>query len=520
MGALGIRARFPMGMFLGHIGSGQRSPYPDVTRLHAALVHAAGKGLTAVARDGDLRPSEAALAALRWLEEHPPTALEHPSMTAAARHSALSWRAEGVHEGGSAAPKERKTLRAQSDATALAGPIGWGWEEDVPGEVLETIRALCEDVSCLGEADSPVVLEVDDINPTHLATGEVNELTRWAPGEIRLSVPVGGRVAELEAAYEKSRPSRAPTPALDRQSWTQQPGAPVPARTAIRDIAYAPIESPQGTEPWTSAIVLSVDRELRPQERVRWCVAVHRSLASLLQDAQPVVTGAYAEGDQQPANRVAIHYVEAAFLPGAASGGGFVVMVPPVAERTDLAPLERAARAIKQLYIRRTDAMTVRGVTTLGLDNFWPAPAPGILRLWSPVPGLVPETRRQRRGEARWTLEDAALLAVGHAFRDRLDPLDPGDHYRAIVGQVRGWGVEVHDVRRIADSRVERYAHKTPSGVLVQPYTATFDLADLVGARTLFALGQSRHLGGGLMYPVDYPAAVIEAMKGAAGAAR
>jgi len=519
MGALGIKARFPMGTFLGHIGAGQRSPYPDTTRLHAALMHAAGKGLTAVARDGDLRPSEAALAALRWLEENPPTALEHPSMTAVAHRSALSWRAEGVHEGGSAAPRERKTLRSQSDATALAGPIGWGWQ-DVPGEILETIRALCEDVSCLGEADSPVVLEVGDIQPTHLATGEVNELTRWAPGEIRLSTPVLGRVTELEAAYEKSRPSKAPTSARDGHSWTQQPGAPTPARTAVRDIAYAPIEPPPPTETWTSAIVLRVDRELRPEERVRWCVAVHHTLVSLLQDARPVVTGAYAEGDQQPANRVAIHYVEAAFLPGDPSGGGFVVMVPPVAEATDLAPLERAARSIRQVYLRRTDAMSVRGVATLGLGDFWSAPAPGMRRLWSPVPGLVPETRRQRRGEASWTLEDAALLAVGHVFRDRLDPLESGDRYRAIVGQVRSWGVEVHNVRRIADSRVERYAHKTPSGVVVQPYTAMFDVADLVGERTLFALGQSRHLGGGLMYPVDYPAAVIEAMKGAAGAAR
>lgn len=521
MGALGIRARFPMGMFLGHVGVGQRSPYPDVTRLHAALMHAAGKGLTAVVRDGDLRPSEAALVALRWLEEHPPTALEHPLMMAVARESALSWRAEGVHEGGRAAPRERKTLRAQSDATALAGPIGWGWQEDVPDEVLETLRVLCEDVSCLGEADSPVVLEVGDIQPTHLARGGVNELTRWAPGEIRLSTPVRGRVTELEAAYEKSRPSKAPTPALDRHSWTQQPGAPAPARTLIRDIAYAPIEPPRRIEPWTSAIVLNVDRELRPEERVRWCVAVHRSLASLLQEARPVVTGAYAEGEKQPANRVAIHYVEATFLPGDdTTGGGFVVMVPAVAEPTDLAPLERAARALKQVYLRRTDAVTVRGVTTLDPGDFWPAPAPGMRRLWSPVPGLVPETRRQRRGEARWTLEDAALLAVGHAFRDRLEPLDTGDRYRAVIGQVRGWGVEVHDVRRIADSRVERYAHKTPPGVVVQPYTATFDLTDLVGERTLFALGQSRHLGGGLMYPVDYPAAVIEAMRGATGAAR
>lgn len=518
MGALGIRATFPMGTFLGHVGAGQRSLYPDAARLHAALVHAAAKGSTAVVRDGDLRLSETALTALRWLEEHPPSALEHPPMQAVSRQSAMSWRSEGVQEGGEAARKERKRLKAQSEATALAGAIGWGWQEDVPDNVVATIRTLCEDVSCLGEADSPVVLEVADIQPTHLATGHVNVMARGMPGEIRLTSPVRGRVTELERAYEESRPRKGPTLAGDRHSWSQQPGAPSPSRDAVTQIRYLPLNPTPRPEPWTAAVVLHVDRELPPEERVGWSVAIHRSLASLLPEARPVVTGAYASGARQPANRVAIHYVESVHLQGATFGGGFVVMVPPVAEPTDLALLERAAHALRHVYVRRGDAMIVRGVTTLDPGNFWATPAPGVRRLWSPVPGLIPEARRQRRGKSRWTLEDAALLAVGHVLRDRLDPPGPGDRYRDVVDQVRTWGVEVHHVRRIPDSRIERYAHKTPAGVVVQPYTATFDLANLIGDRTLFALGQSRHLGGGLMYPVDYPTPVVQAMKGEPGA--
>lgn len=520
MVALAIQATFPLGTFLGHVDDGQRSPYPDTARLHAALAHATGKGSTAVARDGDLRPNETALAALRWVEEHPPSALEHPAMQPTARGSALSWRAEGVHEGGKSRPTERKTLKPQSDATALAGPIGWGWQEDVPDDVVRTIRALCEDVSCLGEADSPVVLEVVDIEPTHLTTGWAKELAKRLPGEIRLTSPAGGRVAELEAAYEESRPHNPPTAARDGHSWGQQPSAPSPPRLAVHDVGYVPINEPQRAEPWTSAVVLHVDRELPPAARVRWCVAMHRSLAAHLQEVRPVVTGAYPEGVARPANRVAIHFVESTFLGSGPTAGGFVVMVPPVAEPTDLAPLEQAARSIKRIYVGRDSEMTVRSVSTLDPTDFWPPPVAGLRRLWSPVPGLVPETRRQRRGETRWTLEDAALLAVGHLLRERLDRITHGDRYRAIVEQVRAWGVEVHGVRRIADSRVERYAHKTPEGVVAQPYTATFDLDDVMGERALFALGQSRHLGGGLMYPVDYPAAVVEAMKESTGATR
>lgn len=520
MAALAIRATFPLGTFLGHVGDGQRSAYPDTARLHAALLHSAGKGSTAVVRKGDLRPSEAALTALRWLETHAPSAVEHPAMQPVALQSAMSWRAEGVHEAGKPDPAERKTLKPQSDSTALAGPVGWGWEEDAPDNVVDTIKALCEDVSCLGEADSPVVLEVIGIAPTHLRTGLSKELAKRLPGEIRLTSPAVGRVAELENAYEQSRPQQAPTPVRDQHSWGQQPGAPSPPRLAVHDVGYVPVNPPPRAQPWTAAIVLHVDGALSPPDRVRWCVALHRSLAAHLQEARPVVTGVYPAGAAQPANRVAIHYVESVFLGRPAGAGGFVVMVPPAAEPTDLAPLELAARSMRRLYVGPEDEMAVRGVSAINPADFWPPPAAGMRRLWSPVPGLVPETRRQRRRETRWTLEDASLLAVGHLLRDHLDPIATGNRYRAVVEQVRAWGVEVHDARRIADSRVERYAHKTPTGVVVQPYTAIFDLGDRVGERALFALGQSRHLGGGLMHPVDYPASVVEVMQESSRAPR
>ena len=147
-------------------------------------------------------------------------------------------------------------------------------------------------------------------------------------------------------------------------------------------------------------------------------------------------------------------------------------------------------------------------------SQFWPAPQEGVVRYWRPVPGMVTETRRQGGG-SRWSLEDAALLSIGHVFRERLVPIAKGsERYRGIVEQVRSWGVRVHDIHPIHDSRVERFAHKLPQGVIAQPYTAKFDLAAVLPPTALVAVGQSRHLGAGLLVPVDESIASARALYG------
>ena len=52
---------------------------------------------------------------------------------------------------------------------------------------------------------------------------------------------------------------------------------------------------------------------------------------------------------------------------------------------------------------------------------------------------------------------------------------------------------------------MERYVHKINEHAVVRPYTAYLSMGSLAGAQTIQAIGQCRHLGGGLLVPEDHP---------------
>ena len=53
---------------------------------------------------------------------------------------------------------------------------------------------------------------------------------------------------------------------------------------------------------------------------------------------------------------------------------------------------------------------------------------------------------------------------------------------------------------------MDRYAHKVNEHAVVRPYRAVLRLSGVAGDRVVQAIGQSRHLGGGLLVPRDVPA--------------
>lgn len=521
MTQLTITATYPLGCFLGHVGAGQRAALPDTARLHAALVHAAGKGSGAMLDGHELRPSPLAVTALRWLEEHPPNGLTLPEFTWVSDSPARSYRDEGTLE--SKEQRRRKTLNTQSDATALAGPVSWHWDDDVPGSVADTLTALCADVSCLGEADSPVVLDAwvgsHEVAPTHLRDATVTEFPD--PGGIEMRTPIAGRVDELERAHRAIRPPKRPSLAADRPSQSAQPSSPRPPSKHVQTRVYRGQERAVAA-PWTRVHLLRVSAEspldLAGLEKVRVpiAVALHKGIVRMLPvGAPPIITGAFATGDRRPANRVAIQLLDGRLLAGVESDGPFLaVLVPQVIDPQDDGTLEHVLHRLHQLRLPAGSMVNGRipgdslRLTYDGVrpgDQVWNAPPSGHRRTWEPAPSLVAETRRPKN-ERGWALADAALLSAAFVFRDELGSED-GKHayaYAARAELARAAGVQVLHPRLVPRSNVDRHVHRMPKHVIAQPYSATLDMGRLVGDTTLFALGQSRHLGGGLMLPVDY----------------
>ena len=120
------------------------------------------------------------------------------------------------------------------------------------------------------------------------------------------------------------------------------------------------------------------------------------------------------------------------------------------------------------------------------------------------VPAAVPDSRALRHGP--WSLADAVRLSVGLVWRDELVGRGRGEAwYRQVADAAARRGVQVESVHRVTDTDLGRFVHRVAPGSVVQPYRAEVMLGDLAGDRTMVAVGQSRHLGGGLLVPCDLP---------------
>lgn len=511
---VGIVARLPLGVYHGHTPSGGVDPFPTPLRLFSALVNAAFVGTTTGASDGLSGP---VLDALAWLEENPPEGLLIPPTTPAGvgGDSRVAYRATGTLE----KLKPKVASKALSDGTAVAGSFGWSWT-DMPNEVRDVIARLCEDVPCLGEMDSPAVLEVTDV--------EVNwrlepHATAFITGGRRVLVPRPGRLTLLRELHAAAYPEEPPRERDDRFGVGSDAVRSFPTSDAAAAMmSYVPVTEPDDvlvSTPWRDVLVMLVDEPVEPvepEDRLGWCVAFHRALVARIGDGAPtVVTGRYPAGSRMPANRLAIQYVPRAVLTlseidvDATTSGAFLVMLPSDVSPEDRVTVMTALAGMTRLRSRSGEVHLCPHDVLVSAARFWRAPLEHMVRTWVLTPAAVPEVTRQR---GSWTFEDAILLSLGFVWRDAAGPVPKGGAgYRELVGWVRGRGARVVSYRRLTRG-VSNYAHRMPEGMVAQPYSAQLNMGGLLGEQELAAVGQSRHLGGGLLVPVDVPSDVAVSM--------
>lgn len=512
MSSLSIIARFPLGVFQGHKQDGSSDLLPDNARLFSALVNAAGQGELAAEHNGQLRITPAVESALKWIEANPPTGLTIPRHTPVCdkgRPDAFPEQGTAEKRGKVLGTKKAKAVR--STGTALAGAFGWTWK-DVPNNIARILEQLCQDVSCLGEADSPVVLTVESVEVTHQLNAEASQLN--ARG-LAIRSPQIGRFNALEQAWNEAYPKKHPSSAQDKVKDNERAlGSPVPAE-CLHTLYYLPIVQEPSVIPWPSAYLVPVSAPIQPAQAIAWCVAAHHWLTAMIHTTAPAsITGRYAVSVRPPANRVGIQYLPArwlAHLPTADQypHGALAFLLPRDLEARDAMLIKSQLQSPnKTIWHRNAQSKIFLGSAELiDLEYFWPPVPEGWVRAWTSPMGLVHETRRQSEDPelGTWGFAQAALLSIAHLFRDQLPEVGRRDYWVQVRGAMDA-GARVISTRRIANSSINEYIHKVPQALgPVQPYTATIDLGLLTNNRTLLALGQSRHLGGGLLVPVDSP---------------
>lgn len=502
-----ITADMPLHTYRGHSSDGGVERIPSVARLHSALLCAAGFGPRAQQRDTGLTPSDADDAALRWLEQNPPDAVSIPALRVN-RGGALAYRDDGTLKRGGSRAATKKLPKSADSSVAVAGQFVWTWSETPPTQVVEALEALCPDVPYLGTTETPVRLTSSRAatDPTHTLDPHGGLFTGSG---VDIDVPVTGRVDELTAAHAAAR-GRAPSVRQDTVGTDERSASAVPPRSAARAARYAPVQVALGDVPWPEVLLVPLDRgepgrtagkPIPERDKVRWAVAAHRALIRSAGDgAPPLLTGVYPPGVARPANRIALHLLDEH------DATALAVLLPRGA---DPGELDAALGALRNMP-------TFRGpggvLARLGHPEyragelFWPERPPGTVRLWRTTPPAVPDTRGH---DAGWTFGHAALLSLGFVWQHSTQmPRVPGRgdaRYRGMVAAVNDAGAAALAAEPLRTSAVQHYVHRVNEHAVVRPYYATLTLGDLGGDRTVQAIGQSRHLGGGLLVPIDLP---------------
>ena len=500
MQELGIIARFPLGVYTGHKRDGSADTLPDPVRLHAALLNSAAQGTHAVLGEQGLEPSETSLKALMWLEKNPPDGIEIPEYMPVYKDARRFMYREVAP-----AKKKRKTeKRTISEGTAVSGKIGWVWKQ-VPDDIANTLEQLCDDVPYLGESTSVAVLAPGDVNPN------LNLDLQGSPlesGGTMLRVPAIGRTNALLEMYRNNNP----TVENDKPKEEEKPENLPVTHECLTQVKYSTPEPEYPEVPWSRALLLEIEgEELSPEEHVALCVALHRAIiAGIGYGASSFFTGKYPRGAEVPANRLAFHYIPAHYIQHLGIKNSVIaIMVPENTSPEDLIQLGRSLNAVPYLWGRTFGKRKLYfGGQVINAHEFWPAVQPGYRRLWKPLTAIVPETRpvKKKDGGARWTLADSGLLSIAYVWRDKFNTAARGEQrYLELRNQVEEQSdAQVYHARTI-HTRPTAYVHKVPQNVMPQPWRGVLSLGNLTNDRTIIALGQSRHLGAGLLVPYDVP---------------
>jgi CRISPR-associated protein Csb2 len=512
-----IKAYFPLGFYQGKGIQGGFERLPTPARLHAALVAGAYNLERLEGRfSGSLSPLDQSV--FDWLEACPPDAVLAPHCMAD-EGNAIAYRNTGLI----GASKKTKTKGdaafkkvSASSRCFLDGSISWFWVDVPSDEIRDRIDQIVQEVPYLGEAVCPVIIGASSIEEI-----PQNALHRCAPSfdSIGLAIAQPGRHQAWEQSYKKTQEpiKRDAAVAKEEEKHAEYPLAGL-GTAYYEDSATARLDKATNA-PWIHGYMLQVSncsgKRLSQEDYVEWAVCLHRAIVKQFGDALPKCLQRMSPDGHSLANGVAIQILSDAFPIAdeyAIDGDAFIAMMPRGASHEEVQLVLGALSHVRHLYSRSLGKIDVMLTgERIDLSRFWKPVPEGFHRIFQPVPLFIPDTRppsKRKPDGGRWTMDDDARVAIGHVWRDMPSFVvdESGDAGRIVLSrQVDEAGVQVFGGRIVPTGNIRSYIHKTPKGSMLVGGQTCIDLAAIGCNECLTAIGQTRHLGGGLLVPTDFP---------------
>lgn len=513
-----IKAYFPLGFYQGKGIQGGLEELPTPARLHAALI-AGAYNLEHLEGLFSSNLSSLDQSVFDWLEACPPDAVLAPHCMAE-EGNAIAHRNTGlIRPNKKTKKKDDASFKAvpASSRCFLDGPISWFWVDAPSDEIRNRIDQIVQEVPYLGEAVCPVIIGASIIEEI-----PQNTLHRCAPSfdAIGLAIAQPGRHQAWEQSYKKAQEPIKQDAAVanEEEKLAEYPRAGL--GTAYYEDQAAACSESAANVPWIHGYMLQISdcsgKRLSQEDYVEWAVCLHRAIVKQFGDALPKCLQRMSPDGHSLANGVAIQILSDAFPIAdeyAIGGDAFIVMIPRGAAYEERRVLE-ALKHVRHLYSRSLGKRKIDVMLTgerIDLSRFWKPVPEGFHRIFQPVPLFIPDTRppsKRKPDGGRWTMDDDARVAIGHVWRDMPSFVidESGDAGRiALSKQVDKAGVQVFGGRIVPTGNIRSYVHKTPRGSMLIGGQACIDL-DAIGCNEcLTAIGQTRHLGGGLLIPTDFP---------------
>lgn len=557
-----INAEFILGFYQGHDDGGQAEDYPSMIRLFYAFIAAAhsltddGAGLMGSSGniDGKLGIAEEDAAAIRWLEQNPPDAIDFPERFPEfeADEVVTTFRITGEFAGSQFKKKGKIVSRCFYDR-----PMSWWWSEAPDEGICKTLKKLASEIPYLGEACSLSVIKVidDDVIPNSACVRNGNRqghkytIPRKGYAEVQQTEyqdyekKINDHLDNLLGTFGKNKSE-------EKLSESRGMGSLRQLTVNMNNAYYSPSTNsanalPANAIPWDIGFLLRVKmadsaKAWRPDtaQWTAWAGALHARLVKACRpvksDPLPLFFGKGNAGGNLSIQVLSRQYKDKLAIDFPGSSDAFLVMFPSYCRDKDRQLLKEILREPIEVNLRH-EKITVSLYSQIDLSKLWQKPPVGASRFWMPSPLYIAEVRPPKNKTPRYNaLSDAMLLSLGYVFRDCDCFTDQGLDREGLFNEVSNMGAKIIDLEEfdelslssfgkekllhilrdnsytLVDGEINHcslkdYVHHAKKDVRLFAGRRILTLGELAGdCDTLgLAIGQNRHFAGGLLVPVD-----------------